>query len=301
MQLTDRDDATREHRPAQPRAWMRRTALLALLAASLTLIFQASPLAAQSNAKPAASDTTKAAPAEKASDDGFFALVAAGGKIGHTIIFLSVVAVSLAIEHLLTIRRGTLIPPGLAEKVRDLLRAGQYAQADQQCKLQPSVLASVLQAGISEIDGGWPVVEKALEDSMADQAARLHRKAEYISVIGNIAPMLGLLGTVVGMIEAFSEVANSGGTANAAQLADGIYKALVTTVEGLVVAIPALGIFAIFRNRIDGFVGEVAYVAQHVFAPIRRLAPAAAVHVAQQAPPVQTRRNPPPPPIAGPA
>lgn len=294
MQLTDR-----EQRSTKPRDWLRRTALLAFVAASLTLAFNASPLAAQPTAKPTATATTKAAPEEKVSDDSFFALVEAGGKIGYTIIFLSVIAVSLAIEHLLTIRRGTLIPPGLAEKVRDLLRAGQYAQADQQCKLQPSVLASVLQAGIGEIDGGWPVVEKALEDSMADQAAKLHRKAEYISVIGNIAPMLGLLGTVVGMIEAFSEVANSGGTANAAQLADGIYKALVTTVEGLVVAIPALGVFAIFRNRIDGFVAEVAYVAQHVFAPVRRLAPAAAVHVAQQAPPPQPRRNPPPPPIAG--
>jgi biopolymer transport protein ExbB len=183
---------------------------------------------------------------------------------------LSVVAVSLAIEQLLTIRRKTLLPPGLAEKVRDLLRAGQVAQAEQACKLQPSTLAHVLHAGISELDGGWPVVEKAMEDAVAEQAARLYRKAEYISVIGNIAPMLGLLGTVMGMIEAFSMVASSQGAARAADLARGIYLALVTTVEGLVVAIPALGVFAIFRNRIDGLIAEVAYVAQHVFAPLRR-------------------------------
>jgi biopolymer transport protein ExbB len=188
--------------------------------------------------------------------------------VGHTIIVLSVVAVSLAIEHLLTISRKTLMPAGLAEKVRDLLRAGQVAQADQQCKLQPSPLAHVLQAGISELDGGWPVVEKAMEDTVAEEAARLYRKAEYLSVIGNIAPMLGLLGTVLGMIEAFALV--SAGTHHASDLAEGIYKALVTTVEGLVVAIPALGVFAYFRNRIDGLVAEMAYVAQHVFAPLRR-------------------------------
>ncbi|MGC3967957.1 MAG: MotA/TolQ/ExbB proton channel family protein [Pirellulales bacterium] len=232
----------------------------------------------------------KSAAAEPPPADGFFDLIKAGGWVGHTILVLSVVAVSIAIEHLLTIRRNTLIPPGLPEKVRDLLRAGQFAQADQQCKLQPSALGHVLQAGIGEADGGWPAVEKAMEDALAEQAARLHRKAEYISVIGNIAPMLGLLGTVMGMIEAFSMVAASQGTAQAADLAEGIYLALVTTVEGLVVAIPALAVFAIFRNRIDGLVAEVAYTAHHVFAPLRRAA-------------VVTRRPGPPnpPPVAGPA
>lgn len=224
------------------------------------------PAFAQSSSRGAASP-----PAETTSA-GFFDLIKAGGWVGHTILLLSVVAVSLSIEHLLTIRRKTLLPPGLAEKVRDLLRSGQPAQAEQACKLQPSTLGYVLQAGISEMDGGWPVVEKAMEDAVAEQAARLYRKAEYISVIGNIAPMLGLLGTVMGMIGAFSKVASSQGTARAADLAEGIYLALVTTVEGLIVAIPALAVFAIFRSRIDGLVAEVAYVAQHVFAPLRRAA-----------------------------
>jgi biopolymer transport protein ExbB len=220
----------------------------------------------------AVAQSPKAAPAAstEAPGDGFFDMIKAGGWVGHTILLLSVVAVSLSIEHLLTIRRKTLLPPGLAEKVRDLLRAGQAAQAEQLCKTHPSTLGYVLQAGISELDGGWPIVEKAMEDAVAEQASRLYRKAEYISVIGNIAPMLGLLGTVMGMIEAFSMVASSQGTARAADLAEGIYLALVTTVEGLVVAIPALAVFAIFRSRIDGLIAEVAYVAQHVFAPLRR-------------------------------
>jgi biopolymer transport protein ExbB len=256
--------------------------------ATLTIALAAMIWCASAFAQAAASKGTASAKAPQA--DGFFDLIKAGGWVGHTILVLSVVAVSIAIEHLLTIRRTTLIPPGLPEKVRDLLRAGQLAQADQQCKLQPSALAHVLQAGIGEADGGWPAVEKAMEDALAEQAARLHRKAEYISVIGNIAPMLGLLGTVMGMIDAFSMVAASQGTAQAADLAEGIYLALVTTVEGLIVAIPALALFAIFRNRIDGLVAEVAYTAHHVFAPLRRT-------------PVVTRRQTPPapPPVAGPA
>jgi biopolymer transport protein ExbB len=230
----------------------------------LVVVLIAAPAYAQSSSAKAP------AAAAESETPGFLELIAAGGWVGYTILLLSVVAVSLAIEQLLTIRRKMLLPPGLAEKVRDLLRAGQVAQADQACKLQPSVLGRVLQAGISELDGGWPVVEKAMEDAVAEQSARLYRKAEYISVIGNIAPMLGLLGTVMGMIEAFSMVASSQGAARAADLARGIYLALVTTVEGLIVAIPALGAFAIFRNRIDGLIAEVAYVAQHVFAPLRR-------------------------------
>jgi len=234
-------------------------------------------------AQTAAPKSAPAADPKGAPLPGFFELIEAGGKVGHTILLLSVVAVSLAIEHLITIRRKTLMPAGLAEKVRDLLRAGQVAQADQQCKLQPSALGHVLQTGISELDGGWPVVEKAMEDAVAEESARLYRKAEYLSVIGNIAPMLGLLGTVLGMIEAFALV--SAGTSHASELAEGIYKALVTTVEGLVVAIPALGVFAIFRNRIDGLVAEMAYVAQHVFAPLRR-------GVVRRAVPVQSPPQP---------
>jgi biopolymer transport protein ExbB len=243
---------------------MQNFRYLILSATLLVAAVAAAPVFAQA-AKPKA-----AASAVEKETPGFLGLIKAGGLVGHTILLLSVVAVSLAIEQVLTIRRNALLPPGLAETVRDLLRNGQVTQAEQACKLQPSVLAHVLQAGVSELDGGWPVVEKAMEDAVAEQAARLYRKAEYISVIGNIAPMLGLLGTVMGMIEAFSMVASSQGTARAADLAEGIYLALVTTVEGLVVAIPALAAFAVFRNRIDGLIAETAYVAQHVFAPLRR-------------------------------
>ena len=124
--------------------------------------------------------------------------------------------------------------------------------------------------GLAEIDGGWSAVEKALEDALAEQSARLFRKIEYLSVIGNIAPMIGLLGTVIGMIIAFQRVASTQGTAGAPELADGSYQALVTTVGGLIVAIPSLAAFAIMRNRVDQLVAEAAYMAQHVFTPLKR-------------------------------
>ena len=109
-----------------------------------------------------------------------------------------------------------------------------------------------------------------MEEALAEQSARMMRRIEYLSVIGNIAPMVGLLGTVTGMIFAFQRVAVTQGSAGAGDLAEGIYQALVTTVGGLIVAIPSLGAFAIFRNRIDQFVAEAAYSAQHVFTPLKR-------------------------------
>jgi biopolymer transport protein ExbB len=183
--------------------------------------------------------------------------------------------VALMIEHAVTIRESVLMPPGFAQRVGQQLQGGQVAQALQQCKLQPSVLAFVVQAGLSEIDGKWSAMEKAMEDATAERAARMHRKVEYLSVIANISTMLGLLGTVLGVIEAFRQLAS--GESGPANLASGIYLALVTTAQGLIVAIPSLGAYAYFRNKVDQLLSETAYTALHVFTPfkrVRRAAPA---------------------------
>ena len=200
----------------------------------------------------------------------FWNIARAGGTVGYLILILSITALALAIEQAITLRAGVLMPEGLATRVREQLAAGQIVSALQQCKLQPSVLAHVVQAGLNEADAGWPIAEKAMEDAAAEQSARLMRKVEYLSVIANLAPMLGLLGTVIGMVVAFREVAQSQGAARAADLAEGIYLALVTTVEGLIVAIPTLGVFAWFRSRVEQLFAEVTAQAQQATAPLRR-------------------------------
>lgn len=248
----------------------------------------ASPALAQSDAAGGEEAAQGAAP------QGFFDIVFSGGWIGFLIIIvllaLSLTAAYLIFEQIMTLRHNELIPPELAEKVQHLLAAGRAAEADQLCRARPSFLGFVLSAGISEIDGGWTAVEKGLEDAAAEQAARLLRKIEYLSVIANIAPMIGLLGTVIGMIMAFQTVATSQGAAGAPQLAEGIYQALVTTVGGLIVAIPALGAFAVLRNRVDQLVAEAAYIAQHTFTPLKR------ARGRRVAPPPAAGNPPPPPP-----
>ncbi|MEM8946208.1 MAG: MotA/TolQ/ExbB proton channel family protein [Planctomycetota bacterium] len=201
-------------------------------------------------------------------------VIFSGGITGITILFalvvVSVIAMALVVEHLVTIRRDKLIPDGLAEKVRQHLSESRSSDAIQECQHSASALSDVIEAGVQESLGGWLAVEKGMEEALAEQSAKLLRKIDYLSVIGNIAPMIGLLGTVVGMIFAFQEVANTQGAARAAELASGIYQALVTTVGGLIVAIPSLAAFAVFRNRVDQLIAETGQSAQYAVTPLKR-------------------------------
>lgn len=218
------------------------------------------------------SPATGEEPSKKLDSKGssFFEILAAGGIIGYLIILLSVAALALVIEHFMSIRANVLIPPDLAEEVLGLLAEGRLDEAKKLCGDDPSVFAYVIDAGLQEVEIGWPEVEKAVENATAEQAARLYRKIDFLSDIGNISPMLGLLGTVIGMVVAFRLMAVSDGAARAPELAGGIYLALVTTVEGLVVAIPAMGFYSFFRNRIAFLMAEITFLSEQVFHPIKR-------------------------------
>jgi len=171
---------------------------------------------------------------DAAASKGFFEIIFSGGIAGILIIVLllvlSVISAYLIVDHLISIRRKDLMPDGLGESVRQHLLQGKIAEAQEACREKPSFLSFVLMHGISELEFGWNSVEKSVEDALAEQSARLFRKIESLSVIGNLAPMIGLLGTVIGMIMAFQGVASTQGTASAPELAEGIYQALVTTV-----------------------------------------------------------------------
>ncbi|WDI44632.1 MotA/TolQ/ExbB proton channel family protein [Bremerella sp. P1] len=255
--------------------WSACLAVLALgmLGSGSSLFPTAGPqsVAAQDTAPVSPPAETPPAAPEKT---GFIDIVLSGGIVGGLILVfllaLSMTAAYLVFEQAMTIRKTEIMPPELGDTVRDHLLAGKVQEAERACRERPSFLSFVLLSGIAELDGGWTAVEKALEDATAEQSARLFRKIEYLSVIGNIAPMVGLLGTVTGMIFAFQQVAATQGAAGAGDLAEGIYQALVTTVGGLLVAIPSLGAFAIFRNWVDELVAEAAYVAQQVFTPLKR-------------------------------
>lgn len=207
-------------------------------------------------------------------EDSLAEIVFSGGPIGIAITLslfgLSLCALALVIEHTLSIRRSVVMPDELVRQLRESLSQGQVGQAIQRCDATPCAFASMMRGALVEAEAGWPAVEKGLEEETVEQASRLFRKIEYLSLLGNIAPMVGLLGTVFGMLLAFREVANTQGAARAAELASGIYQALVTTVIGLIIAIPSIAAYAMFRNRVDGLITDCIATAKGLLTPIRR-------------------------------
>ena len=215
------------------------------------------------------SDESSSDAESKQQDLDIRSLFKAGGVVGMIIIALSVAMVALIVEHLLSIRRSALMPHGLAEEVHRLILAGQFREAEEACHNNPSFLGHVLACGVAEAEIDYSSVEKSMEDAATEQSARLFRKIEFLNVIGTLAPMLGLMGTVWGMIQAFHTFQLSANP-QVSELAPKISTALVTTLLGLMVAVPALGAFAMFRNRIDELVAESSLMAEHVFADYKR-------------------------------
>ena len=207
----------------------------------------------------------------KESHTSLWELIRAGGWVGYLILILSLGAGALTIEHFLNIRTPVLMPEELTHQVGLLIAQDKLKTALETCEQNPCFFSSLVSSGLREVENGWKAVEKALEDTLADETARLFRKIEPLSLIGNIAPMLGLLGTVVGMVWAFGDLANSeGGLTPFADLARGIYFALITTVEGLIVAIPTLTLYAFFNNRIAGYVSASARQIEEIFRPLKK-------------------------------
>lgn len=198
-----------------------------------------------------------------------------GGFIGWIIVVLSMVAVGFVIEHAMTIRRAKLMPEEVVDQLDDLIRDGKVDEAIQVCEAPEnhSLVANVVLAALQRYKNsqfGFAEYKAAVEEAGEDQTARLYRKTEILNLIGAIAPMLGLLGTVQGMIEAFNVIAASGGMAKPDQLAGGISLALITTFQGLVVAIPVMCAFTYFRGRIDSLVSETGNRVEQVLAPLAR-------------------------------
>lgn len=223
--------------------------------------------------------------------------LAKGGVLVTPILLCSVLALAIFLERLIRFFRLGRRGAGLAEKVAGLIDAGDADGAARVTQESDSPMARVLSAALAVRHQDRETLETVLVHATDEEVRDLSRYVQTLATIANIAPLLGLLGTVIGMILAFREVAGTPGAVQAGDLAQGIYLALVTTVEGLIVAIPSLAAFAVFRNRVDHLVADVAYATQHVFAPLKRHSTRSAARAAApaQAPP----KGPAPPPVGG--
>ncbi len=205
----------------------------------------------------------------------FIDSIRAGGYIGIIIILMSIVAVGFVIEHALTIRKQRLMPEAILAPLEEMIARGDVAGATQYCQdpQNYSLATDVVLAGLERFQSsefGFADYKAAAEEAGEDHTARLYRKTDGLNVIGVIAPMLGLFGTVEGMMESFNIIASQEGAAQPYQLADSISKALVTTWLGLIVAIPAMVAFSFFRNKIDSLVSECGKRVERILTPLSR-------------------------------
>ena len=206
-------------------------------------------------------------------------MVFAGSPLGVAIVvvilLLSIVSAYFIIDQFFSITRARLMPDRVMDDLERLILAGETKQAMEYCQ-EPenySLATEVIMAGLIRYQSsefGFAEYRSAVEEAGEDQTGKLYRRTEVLQVIGSIAPMLGLTGTVLGMIEAFTTIAGLDGVARPQELAGGIGQALLTTLLGLLVAIPTMVAFSYFRNKIDSLVAEIGKRVERVMMPLGR-------------------------------
>lgn len=185
------------------------------------------------------------------------------------IIAMSVVAMALIIHFWLKTNKNALVPDSTREFIGQALEEKRYREAIDFAGSDPSFLGKLVSSSLNEASNGFSAMERALEESADAEITKMLRPLETLSVIGNVAPMLGLFGTVYGMIVAFQRLVEAGGQPNPAELAGGISTALVTTFWGLVVAMPAMTAYAVIRNKLDSITSEGMVVAEELLRPFK--------------------------------
>lgn len=185
-----------------------------------------------------------------------WAIIAGSGWLGiilwSALLGCSIAAAWLAIDFFITIQPKKIVPDALVNDVREAMDQGDVMKAMERCEQEPGVLSNILLAGFKNVKEGFEVIEEQVGGAADLESEKLMQRTAYLNMCGSIAPMLGLLGTVQGMIAAFANLAtSSAGAAQQSMLALNIAQALWTTAGGLCVAIPAVALYTYFKNRLS--------------------------------------------------
>jgi len=179
------------------------------------------------------------------------------------------VALALVIKYALEMRRRRLAPPEVVDEIEALLEAEEYQEAMEVCEAEPCFFTNVVAAGLARVNLSFDTMEKSIGEMLDEENTKISGKLSWLTLLAAIAPMLGLLGTVQGMIGAFDQIAQSKGQATPDQLADNIAMALITTLLGLMVAIPVTSAYVVIRNRAIVSSLEIAAVVEDMFERFR--------------------------------
>ena len=200
--------------------------------------------------------------AEPASSDSWklLSIFEKGGFMMYPILFSSVLMLGIAIERLYNLRRKNVINSDFLENVRKQWDWKDIKKTLQLCNSFDNSLSRILKVGVLRVGGKLDEIERAIEGAGQHEASLMNSNLRVLGAVANITPMMGLLGTVLGMIKAFNVISLSG-TGNPGLVASGISEALITTAAGMAVGIPALALYHYFRGKIDRYVFEMEEIA----------------------------------------
>jgi biopolymer transport protein ExbB len=195
---------------------------------------------------------------------GFFDIVFGGGLVDIFIWFLifltSIATVAFIISGIVSVQREKMLPIHVVEAIRECLSHGDLNNAIMTCEANPGSLSNILMAGFNNISEGFDVIQDSISAAADMETEHVMQKINYLNVCGQIAPMLGLMGTVTGMVSAFGSLATKEGAGKAKALAQSISGALWTTCVGLIIAVPALLGFTLIKNNATRIILETEAV-----------------------------------------
>ena len=193
-----------------------------------------------------------------------WAMHALGPFYGGVFFGLAVLLVALLVLNLRSIRREGIVPASLVERFEELVGRRRYQEAFDTARDDPSPLGRVLEAAMARLSFGYGQAVEAMQEAAEEENMKMEHRLSYLALVGTIAPMVGLLGTVHGMIASFTVIATLNQTPRPWQLAGGISTALFTTLIGLAIAIPAIAAYNILRNRLARLALEVNLLGEDI-------------------------------------
>ena len=232
--------------------WRHRGSLFAALAVIALLVFDA-PAFAQDEGKPVE-------PGQK-ENLIIFIIKSAGLFFGPLMLVISIVLVALVVLLSLDLRMSTAIPPGFVDEFTDIVNKRQFKQAFDMARNDSSFLGRVLTSGMARLQYGIDDAREAAANQLESIRSDKDQKNNYTAVIGTLGPLVGLVGTVYGMIESFIVLSIPGTTPYPQELAQGISHALCVTLLGIGVSLPAIVVNTFFRNRITRITMETGHIA----------------------------------------
>jgi biopolymer transport protein ExbB len=233
---------------------------VALLLIGIAAIAQVRAAATEPATAPTTSPASQPATQPATTDPSVWDLFEKGGPVMKVLAAFSVLALAIIFERLFALRRAQVIPPRFLFNLRRIYRnpAADAEQALAYCRMSDSPMARMVAAFIKRLPRGYEAAEKALEDAGGNEALRLRANLRIFYAIGSVATLLGLLGTIAGMIKAFMVTAKAGNAENKVELlSTGIYEAMVCTFGGLAVAIVVTVFYYYFIGRIEKLVTQI--------------------------------------------